>query len=76
LDVELKYNDKTLTFLVQDRNLYVRGWQGRGKVFEGLFGWRPQLASPQPSPPHNSELSVADATGCGECYNTVAGGGG
>jgi hypothetical protein len=36
-------------------------------------------ASPQPSPPHNSELSVAgvsSATGCGGCYSAVAGGGG
>jgi hypothetical protein len=40
-----------------------------------LFGWRPQLASPHPFLPHNSELSVADespATSCGGCYRGVA----
>jgi hypothetical protein len=30
----------------------------KGLESSELFGWRPQLASPQPSPPHNSKLSV------------------
>jgi hypothetical protein len=46
---------------------------------KGLFGLRPQLASPRAPPPQNSNMSVADessATPCGEGNSSVAGGGG
>lgn len=38
LNVELVYKERSLTFLIQGRNLYVRGWSGQGKVFELNFG--------------------------------------
>lgn len=34
LDLELKYKGRSITFLIQGRNLYIRGWRCQGKVFE------------------------------------------
>lgn len=34
MDLEVKYKERSIAFLIQGRNLYLRGWKARGNVYE------------------------------------------